>query len=131
MTKAPDKSDWPHYASSSFTSQASWSSSAAIQDYRSPILELQHVDGWDLADGHPKIPVLPFERNGMAYFEPLAAFLPEHRSGWLQVTILTIFGSANVAIFRSRDHWKQWKSLKARQRLDQSVAVCQDVPIAS
>lgn len=102
-----------------------------MQDYRSPILQLQHVDGWDPADGPPKIPVIPFERNGMAYFEPLAAFLPEYKSVWLQVTILTIFGSANIAIFRSHDHWKQWKSLKARQGMDQSIAVSQDVSAAS
>ncbi len=131
MTTAPDKFDRPDYASSSFTSHASWRSSAAIQDYRSPILKLQHVDGWDLEDGPPKIPVIPFERNGIAYFEPLAAFLPEYTSVWLQVTILTIFGSANIAIFRSRDHWMQWKSLRARQKMEQSIAVCQDIPFAS
>ncbi len=96
-----------------------------------PILELQHVDGWDLADGPPKIPVLRYERKGMPYFEPLAAFLPEYRSGWLQATIFAIFGPANIAIFRSRDHWEQWKSLKAGQRMEQFTAVCQDIPDAN
>ena len=88
-----------------------------------PILKPQHVDGWDLGDGLPAIPVIRVKKNGIPYYEPLTTFLPEYKGSWQEATIDAVFGRENLWICSDRKVWSNWLLLKETERMEQSRLV--------
>ena len=88
-----------------------------------PILKPQHVDGWDLGDGLPAIPVIRVKKNGIPYYEPLTTFLPEYKGSWQEATIDAVFGRENLWICSDRKIWSDWLLLKEAERMEQSRLV--------
>ena len=86
-------------------------------------IQLQHVDGWDPNDGFLQIPVLrEMDERGTPYFRPLAKFVPQYGGGWQQRTIYALFGGEQLMIWPSENEYREWQSLKVREREEQSRA---------